>query len=364
MPKTNYPTVSVVVCSFNGERGIEGCLRGLIAQNYPKDKYTIMLVDDGSTDNTVAIAKSYGATIVSHGQNHGVQHARNTGMKHATGEIIAYLDDDCVVTPDWLAEIVAPFADPQVAAVGGRVVAFKTDRLSERYMEASGYGNPEPLAPPIVAKSQSILRRLYAYLHSMYRPINIATSPVEAQAVYTANVAYRASAMKAISGFDSALRSNEDSDIANRLRANGGKLMFAPGATAKHRHHQKVWHFIRQTFYRAGDTVQFYKKSKTVPPIFPFPLLYVFGGLVLTFLQPMIGLLFILTGPALLYNSWIFHAFRAKKLEYVFYAYIQMVREIAMLLGFVRGYLQKAEKRRGVVGSYATRNKADTVHKI
>lgn len=353
MPRLSYPTVSVVVCTFNGARGIGECLDSLAAQDYPADEFSIIVVDDGCTDNTAAIVKKYDAQVITHKRNLGVQYARNTGLKAAMGEIIAYLDDDCVVAKDWLRQLVAPFADRNVVAVGGRVVAYKTDHLAERYMEASGYGNPEPLLPGS-GINKHLYQRLYAYLRHMYRPITVATQPVAVQAVYTANVAYRASALRGIGGFDSSLRSNEDSDVATRLRAAEGTLMFAPAAAARHRHHQRVWHIVRQTFYRSGDTYDYYRKNHLLPPLFPFPLMYVALTFGLALMWPLAGFACMVVGPVLLYNSWILHAVQTRNIEYVAYAYVQLAREMAALLGFLRAAL-KFGSHRSVAGAYATR---------
>jgi glycosyltransferase involved in cell wall biosynthesis len=353
MAKKYTPSVSVIICTFNGEKGIAACLRGLQAQNYPANKFSIVVVDDGCSDGTVAIARSLGVEVVSHGINLGVQHARNTGLKAAKGDIVAYLDDDCVVEENWLTALVAPFTDPKVVAVGGRVIAHKSDRISERFMEATGYGNPEPQAKP-TGNPKSLMYRLGAYIRNTYAPITVAKSPVPVQAVYTANVAYRVQALRAASGFDEGLRTNEDSDVATRLRSAGGVLMFAPEAIAQHRHHQRVWHIIRQTFYRAGDTLLYYRKNKMLPPIFPFPIVFTALSLAILAAVPRYWLAILLL-PVLLYNFWVLHAIRHRKLEYVAYAYIQLAREAANLLGFARGMMAKSEKKR-VTGSYATRN--------
>jgi len=356
--RLRLPKISVVVCSYNGERGIASCIEGLLAQSYPADRMEIILVDDGSTDNMRKVAQQYNRVkIVTHTQNRGVQHARNSGFRAAVGsDIIAYLDDDCAVSNDWLENLVAPFADSKVVGVGGRVVAFTKSRLSERFMEASGYGNPEPLATEWGGQ-KNILRRFWVYFATMYRSAIMPTKPIQAQAVYTANVAYRYAALAAIGGFDTSLRSNEDSDVASRLRAFGGKLMFAPAAVARHRHHQRVWHVVRQDYYRAADTLQYYRKCGMLPPIFPLPILYGLMAGWLCIVHPWAALVFLCVGPPLLYSSWLFHAFELRNVEYVLYAYIQLAREIAILLGFVRGILV-ATARRSVKGAYALRSAA------
>lgn len=261
-----------------------------------------------------------------------------------------------VTSKQWLKELVAPFADKQVVAVGGRVVAHKRDRLAERFMEATGYGNPEPMVH-VPGDVRNPIRRFGVYLANMYRPLTLVAKPIEAQAVYTANVAYRLSALHAIGGFDSTLRSNEDSDVATRLRLSGGKLMYAPAAVVSHRHHQKVWHVIRQTFYRSGDTYVYYKKGNLLPPLFPYPFIYLFMVVFSSIEWLWGGLMMLLFGPVLLYNAWVFHAMLVRKPEYVSYAYIQFAREVATLLGFVRGALAVGQ-RHSIIGSYATRNAA------
>jgi glycosyltransferase involved in cell wall biosynthesis len=354
MTNPTHPLVTIAICTFNGERGIGACLESLNRQDYPRDRFSVIVVDDGCTDNTVAVAKKFGARVISHVRNLGVQHARNTALRAATGSILVYLDDDCVTGEQWLKELVAPFTDKRVVAVGGRVIAHKRDRLAERFMEATGYGNPELLVH-VPGNVHNPLRRFGMYLANMYRPSTLVSKPTEAQAVYTANGAYRLTALRAIGGFDSSLRSNEDSDVATRLRLVGGKLVYAPGAVVSHRHHQRIWHVIRQTFYRAGDTYMYYKKSELMPPIFPFPFIYGTAVIGCSMLSLPVGLLALLTGPVLLYNSWIVHAIWARDFEHLVYAYVQCAREIASLLGFVRGALAVGQ-RRSIVGSYATRN--------
>src|SRR5438067_3786880 len=86
-----WPRISVVVCSYNGARTIRDCLDGLEQLAYPD--YEVIVVDDGSTDSTAAIACQYDYRLI-RTENRGLSNARNTGLKAATGEIVAYIDDD------------------------------------------------------------------------------------------------------------------------------------------------------------------------------------------------------------------------------------------------------------------------------
>src|SRR5439155_10691382 len=95
--------VSVVVCTFNGERTLRPCLEGLMALRYPD--FEVIVVNDGSTDSTLAIASEYDVWVIST-ENGGLATARNLGMRAATGEIVAYLDDDAQPDRDWLRYLV------------------------------------------------------------------------------------------------------------------------------------------------------------------------------------------------------------------------------------------------------------------
>src|SRR5207244_7067980 len=98
------PKVSVVVASYNGARTLKTCLESLSQLNY--SDYEIILVDDGSTDNTSEVAKHYPAVRYIHQPNQGLSVARNTGIAAASGEIVAFTDSDCRADPDWLFYLV------------------------------------------------------------------------------------------------------------------------------------------------------------------------------------------------------------------------------------------------------------------
>ncbi|HZS34840.1 MAG TPA: glycosyltransferase, partial [Methylomirabilota bacterium] len=111
-----WPRISVVVCSYNGSRTIRECLEGLLRLDYPS--FEVIVVDDGSTDATPAIAREYGFRVLST-PNRGLSHARNLGWRTAAGEIVAYLDDDAFPDPHWLRYLAAAFLSSDHAAIGG-----------------------------------------------------------------------------------------------------------------------------------------------------------------------------------------------------------------------------------------------------
>src|SRR5438045_2617465 len=114
-PGISGPSASVVVCSYNDAPTLRDCLDGLAEQTYLD--YDVIVVDDGSTDGTGAIARDYDVRVIET-ENHGLSRARNTGLDAATGDIVAFVDGDARADPDWLSFLAARFAGSEDAAVG------------------------------------------------------------------------------------------------------------------------------------------------------------------------------------------------------------------------------------------------------
>ena len=92
----NYPLVSVIVPVKNGEKTIGILLAALLKQNYPQDKMQVIIVDNGSQDNTIEIIKKYPVILEYENEKDSSYAARNKGLAAAQGEIIAFTDADCI----------------------------------------------------------------------------------------------------------------------------------------------------------------------------------------------------------------------------------------------------------------------------
>ena len=88
----NVPKISVIIPAYNSESSIKRCIRSITSQTFPRENYEIIVVDDGSTDNTVAAAKSSGANIVITSEHHSSGRARNIGVKNSNGKILAFIN--------------------------------------------------------------------------------------------------------------------------------------------------------------------------------------------------------------------------------------------------------------------------------
>ncbi len=211
-----WPKVSVVVCAYNAASTIGECLASLDALEYPD--YEILLVNDGSTDGTGDIARRYPKVRIIDIPNGGLSAARNVGMHEAAGEIIAYTDADTRVDRWWLTYLVQPFLHSDVVASGGP--------------------NLVPADDPAVA--QCVAR-------APGGPTQVLLDDRTAEHVPGCNMAFRASALRAIGGFDPVfLRAGDDVDVCWRLQARGWTIGFAPSALVWHHHRSTVGAYWRQ----------------------------------------------------------------------------------------------------------------------
>jgi GT2 family glycosyltransferase len=211
----SLPRMSVIVCTYNGARTIRDCFEGLRRLDYPG--FEVIVVNDGSSDATLAIAQEYGFRVIS-GRNHGLSHARNAGLHAASGDIVAYIDDDAYPDPDWLRYLAAGFLESTHVGIGGP--------------------NLPPPGDGLVAESVA---------NAPGGPIHVLLSDREAEHIPGCNMAFRRKALLAIGGFDPQFRTaGDDVDICWRLREQGGTLGFHPGAVVWHHRRNSVRTYWKQ----------------------------------------------------------------------------------------------------------------------
>lgn len=217
-PESGWPQTSVVVCSFNGERWMRGCLEALDRLDYPS--YEVIVVDDGSTDATAAIAGEFDWVQLISTENGGLSRARNVGLEAAAGEIVAYLDDDARPEPSWLTHLVRALVSSSHVAVGGPNIAPPDDGLAADCVANAPGG-----------------------------PVHVLLSDGEAEHIPGCNMAFRAAALSAVGGFDPTFRvAGDDVDLCWRLHERGETIAFAPAAVVWHHRRPSLRGFLRQQF--------------------------------------------------------------------------------------------------------------------
>lgn len=216
-PGGRRPRVSVLVCTHNGAATLGECLEGIGRLRYPDVE--LIVVDDGSTDGSAAIACASGARVITT-ENRGLSAARNTALAAATGEVVAYIDDDATPDPDWLGYVVLALGDGEHAGVGGPNLPVPGDGL--------------------VA---------HAVANAPGGPVHILLSDTVAEHVPGCNMAFLRDRLEAIGGFDEQFRvAGDDVDVCWRLQEQGWTLGFHPTAV--------VWH------HRRGSVRRFWSQQR------------------------------------------------------------------------------------------------------
>jgi cellulose synthase/poly-beta-1,6-N-acetylglucosamine synthase-like glycosyltransferase len=221
---------SVVIAAMNAEKSIGKCLDSLERQTF-KD-FEVIVVDDGSSDNTIGRANAYPKVRVLKQDHGGPAVARNNGAWAAKGKIIVFTDSDCILDSNWLGEMVKPFEDERIAGVQGR---YKTRQKS------------------IIARLiQLEIERSYERMANRRF--------IDFMGTYSA--AYRKKVFEEMQGFDTSfpIASGEDTDLSFRVSEAGYKMVFRPKAMVYHSHPESVWKYLRVKFFRAFWRTKVYKR--------------------------------------------------------------------------------------------------------
>ena len=226
---SSIPFFSVVVPTYNRPDRLATCLQALAAQDYPRDRYEVVVVDDGSShpmDNVVApyehAPAQSGLQITLHRQaNAGPAAARNAGADLAKGPLLAFTDDDCMPSPTWLSGFADRLKQKPEAMIGGRSLNALPNNL---YSTAS----------------QALIDYLYAYY----------SAPNKAMFFASNNIAMTKENFVAVGGFDVSfpLAAAEDRDFCDRWQHKKLPMVYAPEVTLRHAHHLSLRSFWRQHF--------------------------------------------------------------------------------------------------------------------
>jgi GT2 family glycosyltransferase len=212
--------VTVAVITYNRSRQLRQALAGMLRQDYPADRWELLVIDNNSTDDTRDVIASFVTTMPAPRRivetRQGLDHGRNRAIEEAKGDLIVLVDDDILVEPDWLAQLIAPFSSEsahRIGVVGGEVVPVFPDGLP-------------------------------AWLEGSHRPLGFRSDPgplPSNQAPMGANFAFPKWVFVRFGAFDTRLDrqgarlfGGGDSEMIRRLRTVGLEAWFVPGAKVLH----------------------------------------------------------------------------------------------------------------------------------
>ncbi len=231
--------LSVIIPTCNRPSSLAACLSGLQEQTLPSSALEVVVVDDSgqsssaNTEPTVAGFRQL--TLIRHEQNLGAAAARNTGARAASGDYLAFVDDDCVPDRSWAAELTDHLADSGEAALVGTV------RVDD---PQSGYDRvTQLLSEPLQDGDGTLVR------------------------AQTANLTVPAAAFAAVGGFDESYSGAgyEDYEFCQRWRASGRKILAVPEAIVHHRRNTTLTGFWRQHYHYGLGAARFYGQGPEGP---------------------------------------------------------------------------------------------------
>lgn len=211
------PVVSIIIPVKNEADNLKKCLASIRELDYPEEKLEIIIADALSEDETVVVAESYGAIVVSN-RKQTVAPGRNAGFKAAHGEIIAFTDADCVVDKNWLQNSLKYFSDPQIAGVGGPNLTPK---------EEADFG-----------KAVSYVFGQWLFAAGSIHARNL-DSYRETKSLPGCNVIYRREVLDLVMPQDETLLTCDDTEMNKRILDLGYLLLYTPDVY--------VWHYRRPT---------------------------------------------------------------------------------------------------------------------
>jgi lipopolysaccharide/colanic/teichoic acid biosynthesis glycosyltransferase len=211
--------ISVIVPARDAAGTLESCLAGLANQTLPGADYEVIVVDDGSRDETARIARGHAQHVLRQAPL-GPAAARNRGVQQAAGDLLIFTDADCAPAPDFLERLRAPFQDPDVAGARG-VYRTRQRGWVPRFVQAE-------------------------YAHKYDR----AARRESIDFIDTYAAAYRRDVFLANGGFDARFptASVEDQEFSFRLARKGYVLKFAPRAVVYHIHDQGPGAYVRRKY--------------------------------------------------------------------------------------------------------------------
>lgn len=302
-----YPYVTVIIPVRNRPGEIATCLQSLSRLDYPKEKIEVIVIDDASDDNTPDVVSTFPVQLIPLKERRQASCCRNLAAQRAQGEILAFLDSDCVADPLWLRELIPAFSDPSNGAVGGTVDSYYNKKGLDSYEKVKSSLNMGSWS-----KSSREVNPFF-YLPSC-------------------NLLVRRALFLQLKGFRKDMHVGEDVDFCWRLQDQGHRIEYRPVGTVYHRHRNTMRQFCARRFdYGTSEPLlQKFHAKRIKQFLVPLPDC-TFWGLVLVSIAsgwiPLLGL----CGLVLLADSLIkFSRIRGKHFPISF---------SHLLLATFRGYL-------------------------
>lgn len=340
------PDLTVGICCLNGESSIVRTINAVRAQTIA-DRIELIVVDDGSTDATAAVAEALGACVIRHARNRGPAAARNSIARAAAAPVVLYIDDDCDSGPDWAECHLRLYDDPRVVGTGGPMAAGGGDGYVQQYLVRN---NPAGFLEASIGERDGLIWRLRQYLSRMWSTAT-PDGPVEAYAFAGGNMGFRRSAILAVGGFDERYAFGpEDYDLCLRLRDAfpAARLVADPAATVTHHYAGTACDALRRSVSYGRNGGALYRRRPQMRPA-PLPLPVLTLGLLVAGRRRPVLLAAAALLPHLIHPRGLRGAVSHREPGRLFDAYATLAQETATDVGYLQ-VLVSGERQRAAPG--------------
>jgi len=218
----SLPRVTIVIPAFNEEDRIAACVEGLRKIDYPAELTEVVVVDNASTDGTAEAVRRSGARLLFLEEGK-VGAVRNHGVRETDGEVVAFIDADCIALTTWLRGAVKVLQDDSsTVAVGGKYLAPPTCT----WMEAAWASVPDDRV-------------------------------AEVDALAGGSFVVRRTQFEEVGGFDESLNAGEDFELSHRLRELGGRILRVPECGVYHHGWPRTpWEVVRRQYWQGSNQLE------------------------------------------------------------------------------------------------------------
>lgn len=217
--------ISIIICTYNREKYLYDALERIATNNFSKEKYEIVLIDNNSTDSTPTLCRRFHEQYADVAFRYfvetkqGLSHARNRGIEEAQGDIVVFLDDDSFIAPDYLSNLQSHFDNlPQMMAFGGKITPLFEDGKEPAWL----------------------CNWTYSWVSAIDMGDNVSEFP-QSKYPIGANMGFRKSCLDQIGMFNTQLgrskknlMGGEEKDIFNRVHDLGQKIYYLPDIHVQH----------------------------------------------------------------------------------------------------------------------------------
>ena len=224
--KNNLSSVSIIVPVHNDENCIGDLIESLLNQDYPADMREIVIVDNNSTDRSREIVKGYPVTLLQENDIQSSYAARNRGIRNSKHEILAFIDSDCIASPQWLREGIAMLLSGSADLVGGRV---------EFALSA---------------------KRTSAEMYDSITNFDFANS-IKKGSTGAGNLFVKRDVFDKVEMFPDSMKSGGDFTWTSRAVQSGHSLVYAPSAVVTHRA-RRLKALLKKKFRTGGGAIAFW----------------------------------------------------------------------------------------------------------